>query len=301
MSLLDDCPQAGSEEPPPTPPTPRTPSTPSRYRARIEYEQTLAEVPIGVVVPFDFALDWEYWRYLPAGVGLHFTRTPHLRRDSGMSLARAVGRPNVAGRAARSLLAVKPAAVLYACTSGSFVGGVAGEAALRAAMRAAGCHEAVTSSGAAVAAMQAVGAHRVAVATPYSSTLTRHLVTYLDESGFEVVSADYLGLHRGIANVSQQTIIDLVRKAGSSGADAVFVSCTSMRTYGTVARLEGELGIPVFTSNQVSLWAVLVAAGVLPRPADAPDPAWVLGGGDPMARSTRLLMEATAAGAAAAG
>lgn len=277
----------------------RPPSPTSRYRPPIEFEEPATEVPVGVVVPFDFALDWEYWRYLPEGAALHFTRTPHLRRDAGMYLARAVSRPSVVARAARTLLAVSPAATLYACTSGSFVGGVAGEAGLRAAMLSAGCRNPVTSSGAAVAALNVAGARRVAVATPYSASLTRHLVAYLDESDFDVVSADYLGLHRGIANVSRATIIDLVRQASSSGADAVFVSCTSLRTYGTVARLEGELGIPVFTSNQVSLWGVLVAAGLLPPPPEGPDADWVLGGGDPVARSTRLLMEGAAAARAA--
>ena len=31
---------------------------------------------VGVVVPFDFALDDELWAYLPDGVRLHVTRTP---------------------------------------------------------------------------------------------------------------------------------------------------------------------------------------------------------------------------------
>ena len=41
---------------------------PSRYRSPIQYDEVAAEVPVGVVVPFDFALDWEYWRWLPAGL-----------------------------------------------------------------------------------------------------------------------------------------------------------------------------------------------------------------------------------------
>jgi maleate isomerase len=289
MSLLAD--PSGAPVPSPTR---HAPPAPRRYRAPIEFEATATEVPVGVVVPFDFALDWEYWRYLPSGVALHFTRTPHLRRDAGMYLARAVGRPSVVARAARTLLAVDPAAVLYACTSGSFVDGVAGEAALRDAMASGGCRRPVTSSGAAAEALRLAGARRVAVATPYSGRLTRHLVHYLEEAGFDVVSAHYLGLHRGIAAVSRATILDLVRQARGSGAEAVFVSCTSLRTYGTVAQLEEELQIPVFTSNQVSLWSVLVAAGVLPRPAHAVDHDWVLGGGDPVARSTRILMEGAA-------
>jgi maleate isomerase len=277
------------------------PSALRRYGWPIEYEGAARGVSVGVVVPFDFALDWEYWKYLPADVTLHFTRTPHHRRDAGMYLARATGRPSVVARSARTLLAVDPAAVLYACTSGSFIRGLAGERALCTAMRGAGLRHAVTTSGAAATALRLSGVRSVAVATPYSGNLTRHLVAYLEEAGFDVASAHYLGLHRGIGAVSQATIIDLVRQAARGGGDAVFVSCTSLRTHGTVAQLEGELGKPVFTANQVSLWAVLVAAGMLPRSRRGPEPDWVLGDADPVALSTRLLMDAAAEAAAVVG
>ncbi|MDZ7732890.1 MAG: hypothetical protein U5R31_07030 [Acidimicrobiia bacterium] len=108
-------------------------SRPQRFEQAIEFDhvQEDTDTRIGVVVPFDFSLDWEYWMYLPPRVALHFTRTPHLRRDAGMYLARAVGRPSVVARTARTLLAVEPSATLYACTSGSYINGVGGEAAIR--------------------------------------------------------------------------------------------------------------------------------------------------------------------------
>lgn len=266
-----------------------------RYRRAIEFDVPADQRRVGVVVPFDFSLDWEYWRYLPEGVELHFTRTPHLRRDEGMYLARRCGKPSVVARAGRSLSSVAPHATLYACTSGSFVHGVDGEAELRLAMSEAGCPNPVTSSSAAMQALRLAGAHKVAVTAPYSGALTQRLVHFVEDSGFEVVSAHYLGLHRGIAQVSLSTVVDLVRQTAGSGADAVFVSCTSLRTFGVVAQLEAELGIPVFTSNQVSLWAALHAADALRgRRANDGTP-WLLGDGDPVARSTRILLAASGA------
>jgi maleate isomerase len=195
-------------------------------------------------------------------------------------------------RAARSLLSIAPHSTLYACTSGSFVGGVAWEAELRQAMEDAGCVNPVTSSHAAMQAFRLAGAERVAVCAPYSGSLTRRLVSFVEESGFDVVAAQYLGLHRGIAMVSQSTIRDLVRQVDGSGADAVFVSCTSLRTFGLLAELEAELGVPVFTSNQVSLWAALRAAGALdPSRATGGSP-WLLGDGAPAALSTQILLAA---------
>ena len=47
----------------------------------------------------------------------------------------------------------------------------------------------------------------------------------------------------------------LVRDVTASGCEAVFVSCTNLPTYDIVAPLEAELGIPVLTANQVTMWA----------------------------------------------
>lgn len=272
----------------------REPMFSKLYPWPVEYDPPAPELVVGAVVPFDFGLDWEYWRYLPPRVNLHFTRTPFLRLPVGVNLARAVGRPSVVARATRTLLAVAPSSVLYACSSGSFVDGLAGDRALRAAMAAAGARRPVTTSSGMLDAFGAIGVRRVAVATPYTGALTGRLCRFLEEAGIEVVSSRHLGLTHDIAQVSQTTIASLVRSLDEHDADAVFVSCTGLRTYGIVSGLEGALHRPVFTSNQISLWRALVAAGALPRPKRAPSPRWTMGGPPPVARSTIMLMEASA-------
>lgn len=269
---------------------------PVRFAQAIEREDRVREIPIGVVVPFDFELDWEYWRYLPQGVSLYFTRTPFLNEPVGMRLARNVGNPKMVARATRALNSLNPEVTLYACSSGSFVRGLAGEQALRECILQAGARRAVTTSGAMLRALDAGGVRRVAVAAPYTERLTMSLVSYLEEAGYDVVSVHYLGLTRDIGSVSRATIAELVRQASRPEADAVFVSCTALRTYGILAMLEEELHCPVFTSNQVSLWATLDEAGVLAEP---PDEGPVLGDASPMARSTAILLDASRAAAAA--
>ena len=53
----------------------------------------------------------------------------------------------------------------------------------------------------------------------------------------------------------------LIRDADSPDAQAVFASCTNLPTYDLIAPLEAELGKPVLTANQVTLWAALRRAG----------------------------------------
>lgn len=265
--------------------------TPQRYADEITFDDFASDINVGVVVPFDFSIDWEYWRYLPEGVWLHFTRTPYLKKAVGVELAREVGKPSVVARATKALTSLDPASTLYACSSGSFVHGVAGERELREAMLAAGARRAVTASSAMVDALHAVGAKRVAVATPYTRTLTARLTRFLEEAGFEPVSVVHLGLKSGMSRVSRETVANLIRRACHPEADAVFLSCTALRTFGIVAELEEEVQCPILTSNQASLWAALDTAGALVP--ERLDEGWVLGGGHPMAASTRQLLDAS--------
>ena len=51
--------------------------------------------------------------------------------------------------------------------------------------------------------------------------------------------------------------------AGTPGSlEAVFVSCTSLRSFGITNSLEDELGIPVLSSNLVFGWHLLRLAGI---------------------------------------
>jgi len=262
-----------------------------RFRKPIQYVEQPGTVAVGVIVPFDFELDWEYWRYLPKNVELYFTRTPVVRKPVGVSMAKDLSRANTVWRATQTLLSADPEVILYACSSGSFVRGIAGEESIRRTMLEAGAKRALTTSGAMIEAFRAAGVQRVAIATPYTERLTRALVSFIEGTGIGVVSTSFLGIDREMTNVSHETIRELVLDASHPDADAIFVSCTALRTFGVVAQLESEIGVPVFTSNQVSLWAALCAAQAIYRDDErALDSGELLGGASPMAQSTAILL-----------
>lgn len=226
-----------------------------------------AERGIGVVVPYDFALDCELWRWCPDGATLHLTRTPHLPLAVGLAQARAVRAPGAVGQATHDLSTVEPEVVAYACTSGSFVAGVEGERELRETVVDAGAPAAVTTSGALLAGLAALGAGRVAVVTPYDEAVTAGLSAFLTAAGSTVVATGHLGLTGGIWRVPAAETAALVRRTVDAAdapetPDAVFVSCTNLRTYDLLASLESELGIPVLSANQVTLWQALGAIGL---------------------------------------
>jgi len=216
---------------------------------------------IGVIVPFDFALDREYWQFVPPDVTLHITRTPFHDGPVAVALARAVAEPAEAAKAVETLVAIEPDVVAYACTSGSFVNGLDGERALRDAMTGAGAPAAVTTSGALLEALRTLGARRVALGTPYVAELGELLATFVRAAGFEPASLANLDLEGGIADLADAEVERLAAAAYTKDADALFLSCTNLPTVGLLEDLERRYGIPVLSANQVTMWAAVRAAG----------------------------------------
>lgn len=120
---------------------------------------------------------------------------------------------------------------------------------------------AVTTSGALLQALSELGARRIALVTPYTRSVTESLEEYLSEAGITVTGRAYLGLTRHIWKVPYRDVAAMAREAGSSGADALFISCTNLPTYDVIPQLEAELRIPVISANQVTMWAALARLG----------------------------------------
>lgn len=217
---------------------------------------------IGVVAPFDFALDRELWRWVPDDTSLHLTRTPFVPVEVSLDMARMVSEHETLRDAVRALHAVQPEVIAYACTSGSFVGGTAGERAMAAAMSEAAALPAVTTSGALLEALAEIGARRIAVVTPYTKSVTDALEDFLGEAGVAVTGRAYLGLTREIWKVAYHDVTTMARQAVAGPSDALFISCTNLPTYDVIAHLEADLRIPVLSANQVTVWSALRRMGV---------------------------------------
>jgi maleate isomerase len=217
---------------------------------------------IGMVAPFDFALDRELWRWVPDDVSLYLTRLPYVPVPMTVEMATAISDVTAVHRATRDVLTPEPLVVAYACTSGSFIDGVTGERNLVQTMRAAGAPVAVTTSGALTDALHLLGIRRLALATPYIDPVTERLVSYLGESGVETVSSVGLGMLGHIWRVSYAEVVEAVRAVDRKDAEAMFISCTNLPTYDIIEPLECALGKPVLTANQVTMWGALRAMGV---------------------------------------
>jgi maleate isomerase len=219
---------------------------------------------IGVVAPYDMALDHEMGRWAQDQADLYFARSPFEPSDVDIVQAERLARPDMVAETSRRLSAVSPDCYIYACTSASFVHGVAGERELVSSVTAGGPPHLVTASGAILAALSALKVRRVAVAAPYTAAVTQRFAGFLSEGGLEVCRASMLGLTGEIWKVPYARTAELIASADSPEADAVVVACTNLPTYHLIAPLEEYLGKPLVTANQAAMWAALDYLGLEP-------------------------------------
>lgn len=239
------------------PPDPESPALDRRlgWRARI-----------GVITPaVGMAVTADFHRIAPEGVAMVLAAVPHpITEDSVEQLTR-VGEGVV--DAARRLLMAKVDVILWNTSSGSFIKGPGYDLELSGRIHAASGVPATTASTAMVQAFKALGVARVSLATPYLDEINAREQRFLEAHGVAVPR--FRGLQildvGELIDVSPARMRDLAREADHPEADAVFISNAGWSALPILEDLEAELGKPVLSTNQASLWGALRLAGIPDR------------------------------------
>jgi maleate isomerase len=153
----------------------------------------------------------------------------------------------------------RPRLVVFGCTSAGALGGLAHDERMRRDISARVGAEVVTVVGSMASELSGAAARRVAVFTPYAPELTESVAGCVAEAGYEIATVRGMGIldNREIGAMEPAAIVDFVR-AGMRGvsADALFLSCTNWRALEAIGPLHAELGLPLLSSNQVTLASV---------------------------------------------
>jgi maleate isomerase len=205
-------------------------------------------------------VDFEDYAAGIEGVATFTTRVPFPSRATPQTLAE-LGRHLEA--AARLLVpGSRLDAVGLSCTSGTVAVGLE---RVRAAIQAARPGIPVaTPIDAGLAALRALGCRRISVLAPYLIATADLIAGYFEANGIEVLRKATCALEGDpqMNRVSAACLAEAGRRFIDPAADALFISCTGLRTRGMVETLERSLGKPVVTSNQALAWASLRAGGV---------------------------------------
>ncbi|TDT74268.1 maleate isomerase [Litoreibacter halocynthiae] len=158
----------------------------------------------------------------------------------------------------------------YACTSGTTLIGADKVASL---VREHANTKAVTNPlSAAIAAFKSLDVRSIAIVSPYIASIAAPIRTAFQNAGFDVPATVSFGeeIEANVARVDPASIHAAALKIGkTAGIDAVFLSCTNLRTLDIIDDLEQRLGRHVVSSNQALAWHMGQIASA-PLSPDAP-------------------------------
>jgi maleate isomerase len=149
--------------------------------------------------------------------------------------------------------------VVFAATAPTLANGMGYDRELIKRMENASGRPATTAATAFVDALTRLGAKKIAIAAPWSKTMDKPMVAFMQASGFEVVNSEVAGYVASIelGRTGPEAAYALGRRADRPDADAIIMPGGNWPAMSMVEKLERELGKPVLANNAVSLWAGL--------------------------------------------
>ena len=215
---------------------------------------------LGIIVPSgNTLLETELCSLPINGVSFHFTRVVNYL-DTEEELA---AMADQAPKAAELLSHAKVQAIAFGCTSGSFLYGKGYDLKLVKKMASRVTVPCITTATAVIKGLREMKINKVMLLTPYEQWLTQRGVEFLNANNFEVIGSEHLNLtdSQDLVNVTSEQIVQWAKTKIRQNCDGVFISCTCFRGMGAAEQLEKDLGIPVVTSNQATVWYLLQLSG----------------------------------------
>jgi len=221
---------------------------------------------IGVLVPFtNVNLEPDMQLLCPPGCTMHFERL------GGYDAHAIPGAEQMAGLGASDLTesirlvsGIRPAAVLYGCTSATLTHGPEFDKNLATEIKQESASYGVkpiciTAAGALIEAIKSLQANRVGFASPYLGEINDIAVDFMESEGITTVELADIGReldNYGQSELTPDEVFELAMRVNKPNVEAIVLSCTDMRAVEVIGRLEQATGKPVVTSNQAMIYTL---------------------------------------------
>jgi maleate isomerase len=226
---------------------------------------------IGVLLPSGITvIEGDFRRMVPEGVSCHYHRynfTGGAPGDEQDVLQRVRGAKDSIGEAVRIVAHARPHLIVMTGTATSFIGGYGYDRGLIDLMeKESNGIPATTTSTSVIAALKHLGVTRVSLASPYVEAAARHAAEFVQGHDIQVMDSKWLGkAGPDIPAVGKTEIYCLAKAADTPESEALFISCTDFNALDLIRHLEIDLGKPVITSNQATMWNMLRIIGIRDR------------------------------------
>jgi maleate isomerase len=219
---------------------------------------------IGMIVPsLNTIAEDDFRAFCPDDVAYHVHRV-RLRKENGRVTMDALVRSHLEALDDASYLAdLSPQAIGFNCTGASVAYGPGADETLAKRMTE---KLGIPSSNTMVAiklALRALRATRVLHVCPFTDEFSRIERDSLTAAGIDLaqtISLEFTDAKKA-ALMQPSEIVAFARERFERSHKAVLLSCANVRAFEAAAQLEKQLGVPVVTSNQAMLWALLELIG----------------------------------------
>ena len=215
---------------------------------------------IGLLVPSsNTTVEPEFYRALPASVTLHTARL-FLTEITPEAILKMV---EDLEQQSRLLASAEVDVIVMGATAPSFLKGAGYDREVMARIEKATGKPATTTSTALLRALRFLDAKRIVLGSAYTDKVNAIAQGFLEANGLQVVAARGLGMvdNLAVGRLGPESAYELARDAARADADAVVLACTNWRSMDVIERLERELGKPVVSTTQVSVWDALRLIG----------------------------------------
>lgn len=220
---------------------------------------------IGLMVPsINTVMEVDFTRMAPPGVSVHTARLFTEREGTFEALIKMEEESDLA---ARALATCQPGVLVYGCTSGTFIKGPSWNKEIIGKLTKLTGIPTVTTAGSMIIALKAAKLTRISVVTPYVRRTNEQLVKFLEVQGVRVLTLEAFDMLDMFdhAKIEPWQIYELARKAHRKGAQGLFIACTQMRALDVLDPLEQDLGMPVISATQATMWNALKTLDVPAR------------------------------------
>ncbi len=218
---------------------------------------------IGVLLPSSSSVqERDIGRALPEDITLHVARM-RLNNVDADSTLRVVQEIEIESQ---KLADVDVDVIIFPATAPSSRNGPGYDQELIKQISAASGKPATTASTALLEALRTLSIKQIVLGAPWSASINQTVTAFLEANGVKVLAQEGLGFVRNleIGLLDPETALDIGRRVNRPEADAVMLACGNWSTFAIIDQLERDLGKPVLTTNQVSLWHALKIMGTRP-------------------------------------
>ena len=149
--------------------------------------------------------------------------------------------------------------IVFAATAPTLAKGKGYDRELIKRMEDASGRPATTAATAFVEALDRLGVKKIAIGQPWSKTMEKPMIAFMQAHGFAIVHSETVGIVSGVelGRIGPEKAYELGRKTDRPDAEAIIMPGGNWVTMPMIEQLEHELGKPVLVNNAVSIWAGL--------------------------------------------